>query len=153
MCTGNPPNYLMSSPCVLDIIVGYCASSASKEAPGCMKKKILIIDDNSGILFVMQQALALKGYDVHTSETFAGVHAIEKDSPNLIYLDVSLLGKDGREVSRQLKKSNGTKNIPIIMLTAHTNAEELAHEAGANSYLPKPFELTHLWEKTAEYVS
>lgn len=118
-----------------------------------MKKKILIIDDNSGILFVMQQALELKGYDVRISETFAGVASIEKSAPDLIYLDVSLLGRDGREVSRELKKSNGTKNIPIIMLTAHTNAEELAKEAGANDYLPKPFELTHLWEKTAMYTA
>lgn len=118
-----------------------------------MGKKILIIDDNSGILFVMQQALEMKGYDVYISETFAGVAAIEKSAPDLIYLDVSLLGKDGREVSRELKKNDGTKDIPIIMLTAHLNADELAKEAGANSYLPKPFDLANLWEKTAAYIS
>ncbi len=118
-----------------------------------MRNKILIIDDNSGILFAMQQALELKDYDVHISESFRGVASIEQDMPDLIYLDVSLVGKDGREVSRELKRNERTKNIPVIMLTAHTNAEELAREAGANSYLPKPFELTHLWEKTAEYVS
>jgi DNA-binding response OmpR family regulator len=118
-----------------------------------MKKKILVIDDNSGILFAMQQALQMKDYDVRTAESFAGVASIEKSAPDLIYLDVSLLGQDGREVSRELKGSKGTKNIPIIMLTAHPNADGLAQEAGADSYLPKPFDLTDLWEKTAEYIS
>ena len=118
-----------------------------------MKKKILVIDDNSGILFAMQQALQMKDYDVRTAESFTGVAAVEKTAPDLIYLDVSLLGQDGRKVSRELKGSDGTKNIPIIMLTAHPNADELAQQAGADSYLPKPFDLVHLWEKTAEYVS
>ena len=118
-----------------------------------MGKKILIIDDNSAILFVMQQALELKGYDVRISESFAGVASIEKSQPNLIYLDVSLLGADGRAVARELKSSAGTKNIPIVMLTAHLNADQLAEEAGANGYLSKPFELTSLWEKTATYIS
>jgi len=118
-----------------------------------MKKKILIIDDNAGILFAVQQALELKGYDVSVSETFPGVTTIENDSPDLIYLDVSLLGTDGRDVSRELKQNESTKNIPIIMLTAHVNAEQLAQQAGANSYLTKPFELARLWEKTEAYTS
>ena len=115
-------------------------------------KKILIIDDNADILFVMQQALEMRGYTVITSEIFAGVASIEKSAPDLIYLDVSLLGKDGRDVSRELKKNAGTMNIPIVMLTAHSNPEELAQEAGANSFLMKPFDLTHLWEKTAAFA-
>ena len=118
-----------------------------------MRKKILVIDDNSGILFAMQQALQMKEYDVHIAESFMGVAAIEKCAPHLIYLDVSLLDHDGREVSRELKRSEGTKNIPIIMLTAHPNADGLAQEAGADGYLPKPFDLTDLWEKTAKYIS
>ena len=118
-----------------------------------MKKKILIIDDNAGILFVMRQALEMKGYAVQVSKTFTGISTIAKDSPDLIYLDVSLLGKDGRDVSRELKRSESTKNIPIVILTAHVNAQELSNEAGANSFLSKPFELTQLWKKTAAYTS
>lgn len=117
------------------------------------KKKVLIIDDNAGILFAMRQALELKGYDVRTSQTYAGTCAIAEDCPDMIYLDVSLLGKDGRTISRELKKSANTSNIPIVILTAHVNARELSEEAGANSYLPKPFDLEHLWIKTAAYTS
>lgn len=117
-----------------------------------MNKKILIIDDNLGILFVMKQALEMKGYEVQTSEVFAGIAAVVKSAPDLIYLDVSLLGKDGRDIARELKTHAKTEDIPIIMLTAHANPEILAEEAGANSFLPKPFDLAHLWQKTAEYA-
>ncbi|MDO8481690.1 MAG: response regulator [bacterium] len=118
-----------------------------------MRRKVLVIDDNAGILFAMQQALELKGYDVHTSETFTGVKKVEKMAPDLIYLDISLVGQDGRQITQELKKNGKTKNIPIIIITAYPNASELTKEAGANDYLPKPFELEHLWKMTARYAS
>ena len=118
----------------------------------CEGKKVLVIDDNSGILFVMRKALALKGYEVHTSDTFTGVDAVQKIAPDMVYLDISLVGKDGREVTQELKSDERTKNIPIIILTAYPNAKELAKEAGADDYLPKPFELTDLWDMTAKHI-
>jgi len=116
-------------------------------------KKILIIDDNEGILFALQKALELKGYEVHTFETFMGVNAVAKVAPDLLYLDVSLTGKDGREVARELKRNDKTKHIPIVILTAYLNASDLANEAGADDFLPKPFELAHLWKITEKYTS
>ncbi|MEI6494494.1 MAG: response regulator [bacterium] len=116
------------------------------------KKKILVIDDNSGILFVMQEALKLKGYVVQVLESFTGVIVVEKSAPDLIYLDVSLVGQDGRKVAQELKKYQGTSNIPIVMLTAYPNAEELAKEAGADDYLSKPFDLKQLWKMTEKYI-
>ena len=116
-------------------------------------KKVLVIDDNQGILFAMREALELKEYDVSVSETFAGVLNIEKSAPDLIYLDISLVGADGRAITRQLKGDERTKNIPVIILTAYPNAEQLAKEAGADGYLPKPFELAHLWEMTEKYTA
>ncbi|MDO8514443.1 MAG: response regulator [bacterium] len=122
-------------------------------AASAKKKKVLVIDDNTGILFAMQQALGLKDYEVRISETFVGVDAIVRNPPDLIYLDISLVGQDGREVAQKLKSDVRTKDIPIIILTAYPNAGELAKEAGADDYLPKPFELEHLWEMTAKYTS
>ena len=118
-----------------------------------IRKKVLVIDDNPGILFAMQEALRLKDYDVHISEMFAGVEKIEKSAPDLIYLDISLVGQDGREVTKELKGDGRTKNIPIIILTAYPNANELTKEAGADDYLSKPFELENLWKMTAKYTS
>ncbi|MDO8624308.1 MAG: response regulator [bacterium] len=118
-----------------------------------MRKKVLVIDDNSGILFVLQKALKLKEYEVHVSETFAGIDAVENLAPDLIFLDISLVGVDGREVAQELKGNDRTRHIPIVILTAYPNADELAKEAGADGYLSKPFELRELWEMTAKYTA
>ena len=121
--------------------------------PTTQKKRVLVIDDNTGILFVMQKALDLKEYEVHISETFVGADGVEKVAPDLIYLDISLVGKDGREVAQELKNDERTKNIPIVILTAYPNADELAKEARADDYLSKPFELADLWEMTAKHTA
>ncbi len=120
--------------------------------PTAQKKRILVIDDNAGILFVMQKALDLKEYDVHVSETFAGVDSVEKITPNLLFLDISLVGQDGREVAKKLKADERTKHIPIVILTAYPNADELAREAGADDHLSKPFDLADLWKMAAKYT-
>ncbi len=116
------------------------------------KTKILIIDDNQGILFVMKQALELKDHHVRTVSSFEGVDAIVEFSPDIIFLYVSLADQDGRAVCRELKSNNATKDIPIIMLTAYSDAHKLAKEATADDFLSKPFELEDLWEKTEKYT-
>ena len=116
------------------------------------KVKVLVIDDNTGILFSLKQALTFNGYEVYISETFQGVVAIEKMAPDLLFLDISLVGADGREIARELKGDARTKHIPIVILTAYPNADELAKEAGADDFLSKPFELTQLWEIAAKYT-
>jgi CheY-like chemotaxis protein len=117
------------------------------------KKKVLVIDDNAGILFIMQQALELKQYEVHLSETYPGIGYVEQIAPDLICLDVSLVGQDGRDVARELKADVRTRHIPIIILTAYPNAEDMAHEAGANDFLSKPFDLNILWAMAAKHTS
>ncbi|MFA7309746.1 MAG: response regulator [Candidatus Paceibacterota bacterium] len=121
-------------------------------SPDARKDKVLVIDDNAGILFGLKQALTLKGYDVHVSEAFDGVASVAKIAPDLIYLDISLVGQDGREVAQELKGDKRTKRIPIVILTAYPNSDQLAKEAGADDFLPKPFELSQLWAMTAKYV-
>jgi CheY-like chemotaxis protein len=117
-----------------------------------IKKKVLVIDDSIAMAFIMKKALELKDYEVRTEETFMGLESIKKEIPNLIFLDVSLAGKDGRDVARELKQNVDTKDIPIVMLTAYLNASQLAEEAGADGYLSKPFGLVNLWEQAAKYT-
>ncbi len=116
------------------------------------KKNILVIDDNAGILFAVQQALEMRGYMVHTATMFSGVEAVEKDHPDLILLDIFLTGEDGRDIARKLKNHKGTSHIPIIILSAYPNPDELATEAGADDYLAKPFDLNALFKKIADHI-
>jgi len=60
------------------------------------KKKVLIIDDNPGILFALQKALEFDGYDVLATAVFEGADSISKSAPDLIFLDIFLASQDGR---------------------------------------------------------
>ena len=72
--------------------------------------------------------------------------------PDVILLDMLLSGKDGREIVKYLKSQEKSKPIPVIMFSAHPGAEETAHQAGADNFVAKPFEIDALLEKIAEYL-
>jgi DNA-binding response OmpR family regulator len=116
------------------------------------KKRILVIDDNQGILFATRKALEFGGYEVFTAESFLGVEAIEKDPPDLILLDVFLGSQDGRQISRELKKNEHTRPIPIILISAYSNVDKLAEEAEADDCIAKPFSLDELFAKVKKHV-
>jgi CheY-like chemotaxis protein len=116
------------------------------------KKRILVIDDNQGMLFVIRKALEIKKYDVRTSVDFCGIAWVEEISPDMLFLDVSLDDKDGCEVSREIKSNESTKNIPIIILTGYSNGPELARGALAQGHLSKPFDLLNLWATAANIL-
>jgi CheY-like chemotaxis protein len=115
-------------------------------------KKILVIDDNFGILFVMRRALELKGYQVEVLNSFSTIIEIEEISPDLIFLDISLPTNDGYVISREIKNSKKTKDIPIVILTGYSDAEAIRSEMGAEDILSKPFGLLNLWKVVEKHT-
>ncbi len=120
---------------------------------GLKKKKVLIIDDNPGILFAFQKALEIEDYHVLASPTFEGTEHIGKSAPDLIFLDIFLANQDGREITRELKAHRETEHIPIVILSAYPGIEGLAKEAGADDYLAKPFDLSDLFAIAQKYTT
>lgn len=111
-------------------------------------KKILVIDDDEGILSAFEAMLVGEGYDVQSSSDVKPLESFTKNNmPDLILLDVLLSGTDGRGICRQLKADPNTRHIPVIMISAHPGAEESIKKAGADDYLPKPFEMDELINK------
>jgi CheY-like chemotaxis protein len=107
------------------------------------KKKILVIDDEPDILAVLRARLQKNNYAVVTSlDGASGILLARQEKPDLIILDVLMPGMSGWEVCEKLKKSEETRNIPIIFLTA--SCPELhkirALILGAEHFLTKPFE-------------
>lgn len=112
-----------------------------------MKRKILVIDDNPHILEAIQFALDTEGFKVKTLERSEGVEQeIQRFHPDLLLLDLLLSGRNGEEITRLLKKNSQTKKLPIIIISAHPTAQRIAHAAGADGFIAKPFNVNELLE-------
>ncbi len=105
-----------------------------------MRKKVLVIDDDESILeaisFILEDASFTVATSLKGDETYS---KIAEFSPDVIILDVLMSGIDGRTICTQLKKQDDTKQIPVIMISAHPSAKETVIQCGANAFLPKPF--------------
>ena len=103
------------------------------------KAKILVIDDEPGILNVVTAYLRSEGFDFRTaSDGVDGLKVIHSYQPDLIILDVMLPGMDGMEVLSQLRRES---NAYVIMLTARSEETDklVGLTVGADDYLTKPF--------------
>lgn len=108
-----------------------------------MKKKILVTDDEVPVVQIIRTNLELEGYEVVTAhDGEEALRKVEEESPNLIILDVMMPKMDGWEVLTKLKGSLRTQEIPVIMLTALSQMEDMDRGArlGNDCYLTKPFE-------------
>jgi DNA-binding response OmpR family regulator len=129
------------------------SSSARKEESVDMAKQIMIVDDDKNILDFMHLALAFEGYDVRISTTGRDLPKMRRNElPDLILLDVKLIDEDGRTICRELKSNEQTKDVPIIMLSAHVSERKLRQECPVDDFLPKPFELGTLLNKVEKLL-
>jgi len=107
-----------------------------------MTKNILVIEDDNDILELIKWHLKAEGYSVVTAtDGIKGLDAANKQTPDLIILDLMLPGMDGLEVCRALKGDTKNKNIPVAMLTAKGEEVDriVGFELGADDYIVKPF--------------
>ncbi len=111
------------------------------------------MDDDEGILEAFKLMLTSAGYELETS-TKNGDYIEQKikNAPDLIILDVLLSGTNGGQVCKKLKSQGHTKHIPIIMISDHPDAREVALEASADDFIPKPFDMSDLLKKVKKYI-
>jgi len=111
-----------------------------------IKPRILVVDDEQMNIELLDGFLSvdydiLKAYDANEA-----LLIVEKDSPDLILLDIMMPGIDGYEVCKKLKDDPKTMHIPIIMVTALREKEDKikAIKAGADDFLSKPIDYYEL---------
>jgi len=110
-----------------------------------MSKRVLIVDDEKNMRWVLSQALSGDGFEVvEASDGLEALASVAEQEPDVMVLDHRMPGKDGMEVLRTLRSKD--LSFPIIMLTAHGNVATAveAMKAGASEYLTKPFDLEEL---------
>jgi len=115
-------------------------------------KKIMIADDDPGIVDAMEMLLEFEGYEVTSTVDGTTVLDMKDELPDLLLLDIWMSGEDGRDICRKLKQDELTKDIPVIMISASRDIRDSAMMAGADDFLSKPFDMNELLKKVAHFV-
>jgi CheY-like chemotaxis protein len=117
---------------------------------------VLVVEDNEANQLLARYVLEREGYRVEVAG--AADEALEKVGekvPSLILMDIQLPGQDGLSLTRQLKASPATANVPIIALTADAmiGDREATIAAGCAGYIAKPIDTRTLGEQIREILA
>ncbi len=117
------------------------------EKPREIRIKVLVVDDEKNILDIIRFNLEVEGYEVITShDGEEALRLVQELKPDLILCDIMMPELDGLEVCRRLKSDGRTNQIPVVMLSARTQAQDkvASIEAGADDFITKPFDFSDL---------
>ncbi len=109
------------------------------------KDKVLLVEDDSTLSFIVEDALTREGFEVATaSNGEAGIRMFEEFAPDIVVADVMMPKMDGFEMVRLIRLKSPA--VPVLFLTARTGLQDLVHgfELGANDYIRKPFQILEL---------
>ena len=105
-------------------------------------KKILVVDDDQDILYLVKYILTSRGFDVHTHSTSLNVLEVLKSyDPDLILLDIRLPWKLGTEICKEIKQ---IYTVPIILISSHADHQKSFEESSADAFIIKPFDINQL---------
>src|SRR5690554_6344993 len=109
--------------------------------------RVLVVDDEPNILLSLEFLMQQVGFEVTTAEDAEQAQAlISRQVPDLILLDSSLPGMSGFDLLEQLRADDATRQLPVVMLTAHGREveKEKGMALGASDYITKPFSTREL---------
>ena len=118
-------------------------------------KTIVLIEDSKVLGTALAGALKVEGIDVHWAKNgVEGVSAVKQLKPDLVLLDLMLPKLSGFEVCKLLKTDNATWRIPVIVMSTLADAEsqDRAKEAGADFFIPKPYDLADTLQEIKKHL-
>ncbi len=116
--------------------------------------KILVIDDDVEILNVVKLILTMDGFEVETESRWENTfHKIDSFKPDLILLDITLGGEDGRNISRQIKSKDTLRHIHIVLFSAKLGVHKHFGDCLADDFIAKPFDAQELLNKIYSQLS
>lgn len=121
-----------------------------------MAYKILVVDDEPSIVRLMEFILARQGHEMLVAVNGEeALQAVKTHCPDLVLLDIMMPRIDGYEVARTLRADPATAQLPIIMLSAKAQEEDIQKgiDVGVNEYITKPFSPEQLVHVVTEYLN
>jgi len=104
-----------------------------------MKHKIVIVDDDPGVLEIFKIIFEKEGFDTNTLSNPKPLLQNQYMDADIYLLDKQLSGADGIEICKYLKQNELTRHKPVLIISANPNAKALSQEAGADDFIEKPF--------------
>ncbi|MGB3715627.1 MAG: response regulator [Candidatus Promineifilaceae bacterium] len=121
-----------------------------------MKLSVLVVDDEPQARSMMRLILVRAGYDVlEAKDGYEALDEVKRQMPDLMILDIMMPGIDGFTVCERLRAEKRTTNLPIIVLSAKTDADSVKRgmEVGATMYLTKPVSPDDLTRHVQDVIS
>jgi CheY-like chemotaxis protein len=118
-------------------------------------KRVLIIDDDPGIIKVVQFRLVKMGYEVLTAvDGKEGLQKVMEKKPDLVLVDFSMPFLKGDDVCKHIKAEKTTRHIPVILMTGSVPQiqEKQLYEMGFDDMIIKPFEPEKFLEKVRKHI-
>ena len=115
-----------------------------------MDKCILVVDDDKEVREILSFVLKHNGFEVVVASSGAQIQEVLLQRvPDLILLDVMMPGEDGYHLCRYLRQNPLTQNVPIMIMTAHSEDiyQRISKDVGASQHITKPFHPLDLTEK------
>ncbi len=120
------------------------------------QKRILLIDDHQTVFRLLEAIVRIKGYKLLYAESGQqGIVMARQEQPDLILLDVMMPDIDGFKVCQYLKENDGTKEIPIMFLTARGAEDDLetGRKAGDHGFMTKPFQTIEVLKQSEKLLA
>lgn len=117
------------------------------------KKKVLLVEDDSGIIDAIELILSMEGYEVVKSMKALELDKVLEINPDIILLDIWIPGMNGKEFCTLLKATPETSHIPVIILSASHDLTTTVVEVGADGFVTKPFEIAVLLDTVKKHAN
>lgn len=110
-----------------------------------MIKKVLVLDNDPGILDVMDEVLSYEGFEVNTLEEADDIIAvIKKYQPDVFITDFILKGINGGELCKKIKSTTATAHTPVVIFSAYNKVLQSLCFYNCDAFVPKPFDLKEM---------
>lgn len=119
-----------------------------------MLKRILILDDDLDTLEAIKEILTYSGFEVRTSPSSDYLNEIIAEyDPHLLLIDMLLKGKNGGDICKELKLSDKTSDLKVILISAYPGLSGSHKKYLCNDFIAKPFDMNVLIDKVNEHIS